>query len=318
MQLSIIIPCYNAEKYIKQCIERTCVSISHEFILVNDGSIDETSYVLDELKTIHSNIRVIHKENGGVIAARRDGWRVAKGEYVCFVDADDYCIIDDNFFQVLNQGYDVIKAGGFYVTEEGNERYSNACNGVFSNILEVYSLMLDGKILPYMHTSLFRRDIIDEACFDIPSRFAIGEDFIFNLNILKKQPRILCVDYPFYYYSMNIFSVMHTKIWSFNYIRDFENYIEKTILENVHFLQKELIKRRFLCYTSTLLFPEIKFKHSYYVELKEMFMTYPWLLQLAPKRNVMFIQTEWMYRLYLGVYHTLVKMCKRTKREVIE
>lgn len=96
MILSFIIPVYNAESYIERCVE----SVYHqglnindfEVLVVNDGSTDNTSVLLNRMKVSYSNLSVINKSNGGQGSARNLGVEVASGDYIMFIDADDYLI----------------------------------------------------------------------------------------------------------------------------------------------------------------------------------------------------------------------------------
>lgn len=92
--LSIIIPVYNVEKYLRECLdsclEQNVTSEEYEIICVDDGSPDNCGKILDEYALQYSNIRVIHKENGGLSSARNAGLDVAIGKYVWFVDSDDF------------------------------------------------------------------------------------------------------------------------------------------------------------------------------------------------------------------------------------
>ena len=90
--LSIIIPAYNAEKYIRRCVMSTVslYGMMFEVILVDDGSSDGTGKLCDEFTDKYENVKVIHKVNGGVVSARNMGLHAAKGKYITFVDADDW------------------------------------------------------------------------------------------------------------------------------------------------------------------------------------------------------------------------------------
>lgn len=99
--VSVVVPVYNVEKYINQCVEsiinQTYRNI--EIILVDDGSTDTSGIICDEWKQIDNRVRVIHKANGGLSSARNVGIDVAKGEYIGFVDSDDY--IATNMYELL-------------------------------------------------------------------------------------------------------------------------------------------------------------------------------------------------------------------------
>ena len=89
--ISIIIPIFNAGKYIKECVNSITVQSysNYEIILVNDGSTDNSNLICDELSKYNDKIKVFHKENGGVCSARNFGITVAEGDLICFIDADD-------------------------------------------------------------------------------------------------------------------------------------------------------------------------------------------------------------------------------------
>lgn len=92
IKLSFIVPVYNVEPYLRKCVDSLLAqdNDSYEIILVDDGSQDECPQICDQYSAVYNNIRVIHRENGGLSAARNAGVKMAKGEYVCFVDSDDY------------------------------------------------------------------------------------------------------------------------------------------------------------------------------------------------------------------------------------
>ena len=90
-KISVVLPVYKVEKYLKRCIQSICVQTYRnlEIILVDDGSPDSCPEICDELAKCDSRIRVIHKENGGLSDARNVGTAYATGEYITFVDSDD-------------------------------------------------------------------------------------------------------------------------------------------------------------------------------------------------------------------------------------
>ena len=95
-KVSVVVPIYNVEKYIKQCVDsiRNQTLEDIEIILVDDGSPDNCPQICDEYKKLDNRIKVVHKKNGGLSSARNAGMRVATGEYIGFVDSDDYIEVD--------------------------------------------------------------------------------------------------------------------------------------------------------------------------------------------------------------------------------
>ena len=128
--VSIIIPVYDVEPYLEQCIHsvvnQTYKNI--EIILIDDGSPDRCPQICDEWKEKDSRILVIHKPNGGISDARNEGMRIAKGEYIAFVDSDD--VVEPEYVEFL---LDAVKKTGALVSECKTHRF------VDDNELTVYS-----------------------------------------------------------------------------------------------------------------------------------------------------------------------------------
>lgn len=139
--ISVVIPVYNAEKYLEHCVQSILAQTydAFEIILVNDGSRDSSGAICDELASQHSGIRVIHKENGGAADSRNRGVQEARGNYIAFVDADDYIAPDYLSYLVeLLNAYDVpISVCDSYWTDSQNVD--------FSNQVEQKTILMDGR-----------------------------------------------------------------------------------------------------------------------------------------------------------------------------
>ena len=101
--VSVIIPVYNASKYLERCINSLLSQTlaSCEFIFVNDGCTDGSQQILEQFQLQDARVKIIHQENKGVSEARNEGLKIAQGTYIGFVDADDY--VEHNFFDTLYQ-----------------------------------------------------------------------------------------------------------------------------------------------------------------------------------------------------------------------
>lgn len=128
MDLSIIVPSYNVENYLKRCIESLTslkkYGITNEIIIVNDGSTDSTLQVANKLKELYKeeNINIINQKNMGLSESRNNGLKIAKGEYVYFIDSDDYVIKEkfiDFIKKVISDEVDM-GVGRHYMFSEGN------------------------------------------------------------------------------------------------------------------------------------------------------------------------------------------------------
>ncbi len=124
MKLSIIVPIYNVEQYLHKCVDSLLNQDmdDYEIILVDDGSPDACPQICDEYAVAHKNIRVVHRKNGGLSAARNSGFEIAQGEYIMFVDSDDYIepsVLGGLLSQVEHDNLDVLR----YNYQNVNEQY---------------------------------------------------------------------------------------------------------------------------------------------------------------------------------------------------
>ena len=124
-KISVIIPVYKVEKYLKRCVEsvvnQTYKNI--EIILVNDGSPDKCGEICDKYARIDSRIKVIHKENGGLSSARNAGLDIASGDYIMFVDSDDWIseVSLEKLYDYIEADYDIINFKFSFVKENSKE-----------------------------------------------------------------------------------------------------------------------------------------------------------------------------------------------------
>lgn len=125
IKLSIIVPIYGVEKYLCKCVDSLLAqdipSSNYEIILVDDGSLDSCPQICDEYVAAHSNVRVVHRKNGGLSAARNSGIEVAQGEYIMFVDSDDYIeqnVLKGLLAQVERDNLDVLRYRLQYVNPQ--------------------------------------------------------------------------------------------------------------------------------------------------------------------------------------------------------
>ena len=125
VRISVIIPIYNVERYIRECLQSVARQSfsAYEVLMVDDGSTDQSGRIAQEYADRYSRFRLIHKENGGLSSARNAGLEQAKGMYVCFVDADDY-ITEDYLCRLYEKAEetnaDMVIADYREVEEQGN------------------------------------------------------------------------------------------------------------------------------------------------------------------------------------------------------
>ena len=184
--LSFIVPVYKVAPYLCKCVDSLLAQDyeDYEIILVDDGSPDECPQICDSYADIYDNIRVVHRENGGLSAARNSGLEVAKGEYVCFVDSDDYWeenVLVDIMNQVTREQLDVLR----FDYHDVNEKYEVFEPNKTPRKVDKSSDIVDGET--YLNTRM------GYACYAwqwIIRRSLIYNDGMSRTNVLN-EPRAL-------------------------------------------------------------------------------------------------------------------------------
>lgn len=194
VSVSVIVPVYNAEKYLSQCVDSILAQTLRdiEVILVDDGSTDSSPAMCDAYAEKDSRVKVIHKVNGRAASARNAGMKIAQGEYIAFVDSDDW-ISPDMYEQMLASGADVCLCD--YVRFQGEQKFSftqpNIREGFYDKSQirkEVYPhLVMDGIEFPITISNwamLIRRKVITENHLSYREDILISEDAPFGSEVL--------------------------------------------------------------------------------------------------------------------------------------
>lgn len=189
--LSVIIPVFNTENYLRQCVNSVCgQKVSDiEVILIDDGSSDRSREICDELSVRDKRVTVIHQENMGVSCARNAGLRVAKGKFVTFVDSDDW--VEPEGFDHLISDIERKHADVCYCISryDGNDRitYYNGEKTALSNV-EALKELARGNFISSVDTALYRREAISGIYFD--KSITYWEDFCFQIDVLMHCNRV--------------------------------------------------------------------------------------------------------------------------------
>ncbi|MBO5292313.1 MAG: glycosyltransferase family 2 protein [Lachnospiraceae bacterium] len=218
-RISVIIPVYNVEKYLGTAVKSVqCQTYPHlEIVLVDDGSTDRSGAICDELAGKDERIRVIHQENGGLTAAWKRGAAEATGEYVGFVDSDDWVepdMYERLFAEAQKQGADIVCCGIHHVFEgETHKPWDDEMRlpkKVYTKeelAAEVYPVLLnDGSFMgrslqPNRVSKLVKRQLILNNMDLCDNRVSVGEDFQFSLSIITEAEKIAVLPgfLPYYY-----------------------------------------------------------------------------------------------------------------------
>ena len=231
MKYSVIVPIYNVEDYLPRCIDSIISQTFTDFelILVDDGSPDNCGKICDEYAKKDNRIRVIHKENGGLSSARNAGLDVAKGEYIYFIDSDDY--IKENLLEhclpYLEDGLDMVAFNYIQVNEKTKEERVSTYN---PSLFEIHTpkernrfiidTLLPCRIGWEAWGRIFRRSIIEEKSLRFAdNRKIFAEDLYFSLCYLAHATRIISISSPLYYYITRENSIMGKDSKKFNFNR---------------------------------------------------------------------------------------------------
>ena len=248
-KVSVVIPVYNTAKYLPECVEsvRTQTLRDIEIILVDDESPDNAPQICDEYASIDERIKVIHKKNGGLGFARNSGLDVATGEYVSFVDSDDF--IDTDMMQTLYEtakkhDADEVRSGTIFYNN-GHKSYRKDVEKtiVFQGENEVKQFVLDllgplpeeRRDVKYMMSvclAIHKRSVIEENCVRFTSeRQTLSEDLLFDLDLFPKMNCIVCIPNCFYHYRVTPNSLTHTfSMEKYKLVSVFLNLVHKRLV----------------------------------------------------------------------------------------
>lgn len=232
MKVSIIIPIYNAEKFISKCIESVLNQTYHdlEIILVNDGSTDETLKIIQQYQNKDERIKIIDKENAGVSDSRNRGIEIATGEYIAFADSDDWLelnMIEKMVNIIEQQNVDMVRCN-YYKNYSNNiqslgEKYNP---DIIDRILfkqdiqnKILTSILNGTMPAYVYLLLVRKEFIKKV-MRFNTNISMMEDTVFYVDLLQKVNKMYIYDEPLYHYFFNVNSLSRSPQY---YIRNLNN-----------------------------------------------------------------------------------------------
>ena len=207
-KISIIIPVWNSEKFLKKCIESILIQTytNFELILIDDGSTDDSHNICDAYSVKDERIIVVHQMNKGAAIARNNGLAIAKGDYVTFIDADDYIIADylEKLYNVLITEDNVnLAVLNYYEVNSKNELIKHALDSskLTGNIQYDYDKLQSILWAPW--GKLYKLDIIQEHHIIFPPDLLIAEDQIFNFRYIYYVNKYAFIDIYGYYYNQD-------------------------------------------------------------------------------------------------------------------
>lgn len=285
-KLSVIVPVYGEDEYLDECIE-SIVNQSYrnlEIILVDDGSPDKCPEICDKWAAADNRIVVIHKPNGGLVSGRKAGMERATGEYIGYVDGDDWIeadyfmkqmtALEDNDADIVMSGFvkdlfgKTIKCSNFL----NSGCYSKA--DIEQKIIPGMMCMEDtnlGSVYTYVWNKVFRKEIVEEFQMRVDNRVVIGEDSTVVYPAILKANRLCITDDTGYHYRQRMNSLLRSAVYkseSIEKLRIFYAGLYGTFAESMY--RDGLLKQLKNFYISHLLMMSDSIVH-FYPELKDNF-----------------------------------------------
>lgn len=234
-KISVIVPVYNVEKYLSICIESVLNQSfkNFELILINDGSSDKSGIICDKYSLKDKRISVVHKENEGVSAARNYGLKICRGEYVIFIDSDDF--IDSDTLEV---SYNMAKHNNIDTVIFGIESFDDSDRKelITYNQLKdtkIYSSkdaikkFLNYEIRGYSCNRLVKRTVLIENNILYPEGIRFGEDICPTLKIISNSNKVMLFNKPMYHYRQSNSSA--SKKLSEKDLKDYISQVDESI-----------------------------------------------------------------------------------------
>lgn len=253
-KISIIIPIYNVEKYLSQCLDSVINQTYHnlEIILVNDGSTDSCPQICEEYAAKDNRIKVIHKQNGGLSDARNAGLKIATGDFISFVDSDD--LLSFGFYEALvrtalDSNADIAECG-FYKFEENEE--VNLSKNSTGNPPEIFDteialkLLMEGPLSVVVWNKIYKKEIISDILFPINR---INEDVYWTYKVFGKAKKIVKIQDELYFYRQQSASIMGEK-YSLKRLDGLEAFEERILYIKEHFPNLEPLAIKVFCFGS--------------------------------------------------------------------
>ncbi len=211
---SVVVPVYNADRYLNKALQSILDQdfTDFELILVDDGSTDESFAVLEAFAEKDARIIVLNNEvNRGAAEARNRGIDIARGKYLCFVDADDY--IEPDFLRHFYDAFqaddcDFVKCGAYEDYYDANEKqlFAKSCvlpDQAFRETKSIINQVVDMELIPlfgYNWNSCYKMEIIKESKLRFDGTLKVHEDFVFNMDYLPFVRKMRCLSYCGYHY----------------------------------------------------------------------------------------------------------------------
>lgn len=324
VMISIIVPVYNAEKYIERCIKSVLEQtfLQWELILIDDGSKDNSLTICRQYATKERRILFFHQENSGANKARLNGIQKSNGKYLMFLDADDFLPKSSlsTLYSEIEKGFDFVRGNLSIVDDYGicaKQEHYKIEKGEFHTQFKYTKFLLLNAIAPYLCGAIYKRNFFYETDFmeSINLNLQIGEDFLSLLYASIRCKDFKLIDQTVYYYYHNPNSIMNGKVLGRETSHKIDSSIEKLLTNNnvdetLLSIAKEksikgMIIRQFI--------PELKFSWTEYKSISSYIQSadkYKKVMSLDQKYT-RFIKHPFLFYIYTRIFCFLFFFKKR-------
>ena len=243
--VSIVVPVYNTTEYVEECIQ-SILSQSYkniELILVNDGSTDGSGDICKKYEN-RPNVRYIEQENHGTTAARKRGVEESHGEWIMFVDSDDY-LLEDSIYGIM----DVCESAEIIIA--ANQRSIESVKKLSDNISRQKYLEMQyaRELSAGPWAKLFNKKLFDDNTLSFPKHIIRGEDYLMNLMLaINNQKDVYVYKHQIYHFRENMTSTRHSHLFTLDYMAELskrgDNIVKNHIPSDI-FLQQRVKQRMF-------------------------------------------------------------------------
>ncbi|MDO4199570.1 MAG: glycosyltransferase [Clostridia bacterium] len=240
-KVSVVVPVYNGEKYLDKCLDSlTSQTLNDiEIICVNDGSKDNSLNKLKEHQEKDPRIIIIDQKNSGEAGARQRGLDEAKGEYVAFVDQDDY--VDKNAYEtaynsIIENDADIVVYGWRNFTEGNNKIIRNDCKFNNKIIFEDWFEAKTERASIYVWNKLYKRSLITDNNIRFDIELKVCGDECFNMCVYPFAKKIVHIPYTFYNYRMN----NNSSLFNFSFRKVITNYSKMWYYVNTYYKDRKI------------------------------------------------------------------------------
>jgi glycosyltransferase involved in cell wall biosynthesis len=211
--ISIIIPVYNVERYLRCCLDSVIAQSFSDFecILVDDGSVDNSPAICDEYVQKDNRFLVVHQKNTGVSAARNAGLDIARGGYIKFIDSDDWiesAALEKLYTKIIDDNAEIVICNFYIDTGKNTVIFRSISNFTKDPVSEI----IKGK-WGCVRQILVKKELVQRFRFEVA--ISHGEDYIFMTKLTLAARKISVIDIPLYHYNFsNTTSLIHSQQWT--------------------------------------------------------------------------------------------------------